>query len=90
MSDVRRVLDGNAVAGLLREIFAVDMTVAVSTCGGCGSNDQIGSLRAYTDAPGAVMRCPHCERVVARIVHAPGRHWLDLRGATCLQIPEER
>ena len=31
------MLDGNAVAGLLRELFAVEMTTATGTCGRCGA-----------------------------------------------------
>lgn len=33
------VLDGNALAGDLREIFATDVTAALYTCGGCGHAD---------------------------------------------------
>src|SRR5258705_7342397 len=31
------MLDGNAIAGLLQELFAVEMTTAVGTCGDCGA-----------------------------------------------------
>jgi hypothetical protein len=27
------MLDGNAIAGLLQEVFAVEMTTAIGTCG---------------------------------------------------------
>ena len=30
------MLDGNAVAGMLGEVFAVEMTTATGTCGNCG------------------------------------------------------
>ena len=29
------MLDGNAIAGVLGELFAVEMTTAVGTCGSC-------------------------------------------------------
>ena len=29
-------LDGNAIGGLLREIFTMEMTTAETTCAGCG------------------------------------------------------
>ena len=32
------MLDGNAVAGLLQEVFAVEMTTAVGTCASCGTS----------------------------------------------------
>ena len=45
-------VDGNALAGPLREIFAVDVTVAVSRCVECGRTGPLATLRVYTDAPG--------------------------------------
>ena len=33
------MLDGNAVAGLLQEVFAVEMTTAIGTCGNCGATE---------------------------------------------------
>jgi len=80
-------LDGNALAGSLSEIFAIDVTSAVFTCAGCGGTGAVATLRVWDRAPGGVARCPHCEDVVLRIVRAPGRVFLDLRGATCLEVP---
>ena len=31
------MLDGNAVAGMLGEVFAVEMTTATGICGNCGA-----------------------------------------------------
>jgi hypothetical protein len=31
------MLDGNAIAGLLQEVFAVQITTAVGTCVSCGT-----------------------------------------------------
>jgi hypothetical protein len=80
-------LDGNAMAGDLREIFAVDVTAARFTCAGCGHTDAIATLRLWGPAPGQVGRCPGCEQVVLRIVTAPGRTFLDLRGALRIEVP---
>jgi hypothetical protein len=80
-------VDGNAMAGNLREIFAVDMTAARFTCAGCGHADVIAALRLWGPAPGQVGRCPHCEDVVLRLVSAPGRVFLDLRGTVRLEVP---
>ena len=33
-------LDGNAAGGVLREIFARDVTAALARCGGCGATDR--------------------------------------------------
>ena len=79
-------LDGNAIAGLLREIFTVEMTTAQSTCGGCGKVHAVGCVDVYLNAPGAVVRCPACEQVLMRIVHGRDRYWIDLSGTRCLEF----
>lgn len=79
--------DGNALAGPLAEIFAVDVTAAVGRCVGCGLAGPVAALRVYERAPGLVARCPGCDEVVLRLVRGPDRAWLDLRGAMSLQIP---
>jgi len=80
MSVGERKLDGNAIGGLLREIFTMEMTAAQTTCAGCGD--------VYMDAPGTVVRCPSCESVLMRIVRGPGRYWVDLSGMRCIELAE--
>jgi hypothetical protein len=80
-------LDGNAMAGDLREIFAVDVTAARYTCTGCGHADAVATLRLWGPAPGLVARCPGCEHVVVRVVRAPDRMVLDMRGTVRLELP---
>jgi hypothetical protein len=80
------VLDGNAAAGVLAEIFAVEMTAVLGTCGACGAVGAVGELRVYMHAPGVVVRCPRCESVLMRVVRADGRTWLDLRGLRSLEL----
>jgi Family of unknown function (DUF6510) len=84
MSDVH--LDGNAAAGDLSEVFAVEVTTAGGQCAGCGRTAVLADVRLYVQAPGAVARCPACDGVLYRLVRAPGRAWLDLRGLTYLQF----
>ena len=92
-----RRLDGNALAGPLREVFAVDVTAAIARCAGCSRVGVVAELRVYAhapglvtvyvQAPGAVARCPTCEEVVLRLVRGPDRVWLDLRGSMYLEAP---
>ncbi|HEY8371979.1 MAG TPA: DUF6510 family protein [Pseudonocardiaceae bacterium] len=84
---IEQYQDGNSLAGPLREIFAVDLTTAVSRCAHCGRTGPVAELRVYTRAPGLVARCPGCDQVVLRLVRGPGAAWLDLRGAMHLRIP---
>jgi Family of unknown function (DUF6510) len=74
-------LDGNAVGGLLREVFAFDATVARTTCVGCARMVPMGELRLYAIELGAILRCPSCDEVVIRIGRTRRGLWLDLRGA---------
>jgi hypothetical protein len=80
-------VDGNALAGPLGEIFAVDLTAASGRCAACGRLGEVATLRVYLRAPGLVARCPTCDAVVLRLVRGPDRGWLDLRGIVCLEIP---
>ena len=61
------MLDGNAVAGMLTEVFAVEMTTAIMTCGNCGTSGAVGAMHVFRGA-GIVMRCPNCDNAVAKIV----------------------
>ena len=76
--------DGNALAGPLSEVFAVDLTAAVGRCPSCGRSGAIATLRVYQRAPGLVARCPDCDAVILRLVRAPDRTWLELRGVICI------
>ena len=80
-------LDGNAMAGVLGEVFAVDVTLAVGACRGCGDRRPLAELRAWVQAPGTVLRCAGCDGVMVRVVRAPDRLWLDLGGMSVLQVP---
>jgi hypothetical protein len=80
-------LDGNAVAGLLREVFTCEMTVAVITCGGCGAAAPVGAVRVFGGAMGAIFRCATCETAVLRLARTPRGTWLDLRGARSMVVP---
>jgi Family of unknown function (DUF6510) len=73
MDDTELRLDGNAVAGLLSEIFVAEMTTAMETCDGCGRREPIGAVHVYLAGPGTVLRCPHCAAVLMCIVRAPDR-----------------
>ena len=79
-------LDGNAIGGVLAEIFGTEMTVAVGVCGSCGSMGRVAELHVYMRAPGIVARCAECESVLLKIVQAERRTWLDLSGLRTMQI----
>jgi hypothetical protein len=87
-TDVMRalMLDGNAVAGVLQDIFGADMTANPAECANCGNVSELGGLMAFTQAPGAVLRCPACEAVMLTIVQTPDAIYLEARGAAYLKL----
>jgi Family of unknown function (DUF6510) len=79
-------LDGNAIGGLLVEVFGTDVTASIGVCASCGAEGQVATLDVYVHAPGVVGRCRSCEAVMLKIVRSADRTWLDLRGTRSLQI----
>jgi hypothetical protein len=79
-------LDGNAAGGLLRELFASDVTGADIVCGGCGVAAPVGAMPLYGGAMGAILRCDHCDTAVLRMVRTPRGLWFDMRGARSLFV----
>jgi len=79
--------DGNSLGGPLRDVFTADLTAAIGRCAGCGRTGPLADGRVHGPAPGMVLRCPNCEQPLLRMVHGPGRVWLDLRGLAYLEIP---
>ena len=79
------MLDGNAVAGLLQEVFAVEMTAAIGTCAGCGASEPVGAVHVYRGA-GIVLRCPHCDNLLAKVVKDGTRVWLSFPGLQALAV----
>lgn len=73
-------LDGNGAAGVLREVFAVEMTTASCTCAACGRLSVVGALLLYGGPMGSVLRCPSCEALVLCITSVPSGHFVEWRG----------
>jgi uncharacterized protein DUF6510 len=77
-------VDGNALGGMMMEVFGREMTDAQGSCASCGTINAIGAMLVYRSA-GDVMRCPACGNVVAVAViihertrvHFGGVRWLE-------------
>jgi hypothetical protein len=78
--------DGNALAGLLYDVFGTEMTTAVRSCPNCGLRCPVGAYRAYLGA-GAALRCPGCDGLALRIAVLPDRHVVQLSGTWTLETP---
>jgi hypothetical protein len=78
-------LDGNAIAGLLTDVFGAEMTSATCACASCGADGHVAELLVYSRAPGVVVRCPHCTSVVMVLVTVRAVTCVDLRGLSMLE-----
>ena len=84
--DAALMLDGNAVAGQLQQIFGRDVTTAVARCTHCEREAALAALAAFTQGPGVVLRCRGCSAAIARIVDTGRAIYLDARGAAFIRI----
>jgi hypothetical protein len=77
-------LDGNAIGGLLWEVFGAELTTATATCAGCGATVQVAELVVYLEAPGTVVRCRSCDNTLMVVVDVRGTKCVDLLGLAAL------
>jgi hypothetical protein len=77
-------LDGNALAGLLLDVFGTDLTAAPSTCASCGWTGEVARLAVFRGVPGTVVRCRSCASVVMVFVRRRTMTCVDLRGLAAL------
>lgn len=85
-SHIYDYLDGNAAAGELSKIFAVDVTAAEGQCAHCGTAKRFAEAHLYMQCPGVVARCAVCEQILLRLVTVRDRALLDLSGMTYLSL----
>lgn len=86
MSEQALWLDGNAIAGLLNEVFGAELTATQRGCQTCGAVACLGAHRVYRSA-GTVVRCPVCSDLALRLTSLPDRHIVLLAGTWALEVP---
>jgi hypothetical protein len=77
-------LDGNAIGGLLLEIFSTEMTAAIGTCATCGTAGPVAETVVYLEAPGTVVRCRSCTAVLMIIMRRGGMNCVGMTGLAAL------
>ena len=82
-------LDGNAIGGLLLEVFGEEMTTAWTECDNCADLRVLAELRVYLRAPGTVVRCRTCDSVMMVFVDVHGIKCVDLHGLASLDMHRE-
>jgi hypothetical protein len=78
-------LDGNAIAGLLLDVFGREMTTAISVCASCGTALQLAEEMVYNRAPGTVVRCRGCANMLMVLVDVRGIYCVDMGGLSSLE-----
>ena len=86
MTETAYWLDGNALAGLLVEVFGTEMTAVVRACQSCGARNAVGAHRAYP-GPSPVLRCPACGDLALRITTVAERHVIQIAGTWMMDLP---
>ena len=82
-------LDGNAIGGLLQEVFGTDMTDAEATCATCGTTAPVAETVVYLRLPGTVVRCRTCSGMLMVISQVRGMKCVDLRGLAALDARQD-
>jgi hypothetical protein len=77
-------LDGNAIGGLLIQVFGTDLTAARVTCATCGAAGPVAETAVYLRGPGNVVRCRTCTSVLMVISQIRGLNCVDLHGLAAL------
>lgn len=81
------MLDGNAIAGTMADVFGCDMTLAVAICARCGARGPVAETAVYLHGVDFVLRCRRCDAVLAVVIERRGIYSVDLMGLSALLPP---
>jgi hypothetical protein len=87
MNDTARWLDGNALGGLLQQLFGLDLTDTARTCQSCGATRAAAAHRLYHGSS-MVLRCPACSDVALVVATLPNRRIVHLAGTWRIEFPD--
>jgi len=62
------VVDGNAAAGMLWDVFEADVTAVIGVCGGCGAAAPIAETVVELDDRAAIVRCRSCTHTLFTVL----------------------
>jgi hypothetical protein len=79
-------VDGNALAGVLSELFRFEPTTARGRCASCGAMAMLAEGMVYEGEQGLVLRCSSCDGVLLTVVPAGGAFRVQLRGIGWLEV----
>jgi hypothetical protein len=79
-------VDGNAIGGLLIDVFGQEMTAALATCAHCGAVRRVAEFVVYQHGPGTVARCRDCLAVLLVVTTKRDINCVDLTGLAELTL----
>lgn len=62
------VVDGNAAAGMLWDVFGADVTALIGVCGGCGDASTVAEAVVEIDDVAAIVRCRACTHTLFTVL----------------------
>ena len=83
-------LDGNAIGGMLYQVFGGEMTMAQAGCSRCGARGPLAECEVYLGGPGVVVRCRVCHHIVMVLVEVREMICVDLGGLSELERPGQQ
>ena len=86
---VEFALDGNAMGGMLHDVFGQEMTAAAGTCLRCGAVRPVAEFVVYLRGPGAIARCRDCNAILMVITKRQRMNCVDLTGLAVLTTPAD-
>ena len=69
--NARSIVDGNAAAGLLADVFGDDMTALMGVCGGCSASAPLAETTVELDETAAIVRCRSCTHTLLTVLRTP-------------------
>lgn len=66
--NAQSVVDGNAVAGMLWDVFGADVTVLIGVCGSCGAEARLAEAVVELDDVVAIVRCRACTHTLFTVL----------------------
>ena len=61
-------VDGNALAGVLSEVFEGDVTALIGVCGGCGAAAPLAQTVVELGDVAAIVRCRSCTHTLFTVL----------------------
>jgi hypothetical protein len=80
-------VDDNAMACVMHDLFARDMTTMGYKCTSCGRTGVMAEIAVYIAGPGTVARCRTCDAILLMLSERHGMYCIDMPGMTQTVFP---